>query len=248
MPGARYGFRKGGLAIAAALLGCSLVAYFVGSSLAFAGLAILGVGTAVFALLPSKNTSHQSQVPKLDDLNTPGKTRLKPVVKLREDIVGLIASHEDNPVISAMAMDTQEEVDSIVVRSCEILDAKKKVQKLASGVFRSRAAVSDLQTKLANENDSEVQKSIESALAARKAELQTLEELELTQKRLEANLDEAESTLAQLKSQILRAVAESSDAKAEEEIDPFSEMTRRLRRLSSTMEESIETVSGKNWA
>ncbi|MGI8924362.1 MAG: hypothetical protein ACR2HJ_10060 [Fimbriimonadales bacterium] len=236
-----------GFAISAALVAAGIGALFFGwTPLAAALITVGAIAGLVSAMRPRR--SRGVQVPTLEDVSTPSKTRLKPIVKLREEAMRLITNHTDNPVISAMALDTQTEVDAIVVRAVEILEARRQVQKLSSGVFRSRAAVLGLEEKLAEETDPTIRASTEAALTARREELRILEDLELTQKRLNANLDEAESTLAELRSQLIRAVAESGATSAAEELDPFSEMTRRLRRLSSTMEESIEIVSTKNWA
>jgi predicted house-cleaning noncanonical NTP pyrophosphatase (MazG superfamily) len=239
-------FRSIGLKISVAAIAGGIAAMLFGwPSLAVAAVAV-GVAFGIFAVA-RRGDQPQGSVPSLEDVSTPSKTRLKPIVKLREEIMRLITGHHESPVIAAMALDTQTEVDAIVVRSLEILEAKRKVQKLSSGVYRSRAVVTDLEEKLAGAADPGVRSSMESALTSRRQELRVLEDLELTQRRLDANLDEAESTLAELKSRLLQAVAETGRDSVSEELDPFSEMTSRLKRLSSTMEESIETVSNRNW-
>jgi hypothetical protein len=70
-----------------------------------------------------------------------------------------------------------------------------------------------------------------------------LEELETETARLDANLDEAEAALAELRSRLLKVVATSSEQLAAEEMDPLPGMTERLHRISTTMEESVGLVS-----
>jgi hypothetical protein len=232
--------------VSVALLLVGGVALVVGSP--WFGLLLVGGGLAglgVRALLSGEQ--RDIRLPTLDEVSTPSRARLRPIVKLREELIRLSAAHKDNPVVSAMASDMSETVDAIVIRSVQILEAKRKVQSMTSPAVRARAAVADLETRLQRETDPQTRESIEAALTARRAEVQTMSELELTAKRLEANLNEAESALAELRSQVLSAVAQMSGHEAEEEIQPFSEITMRLRRVSATMDESVETVSGK-WA
>lgn len=232
---------------AALLIGVAAVAGSFGQSLLAAAIGCIGIVLAVAAIAKPPRDSAESALPRLEDLNAPSKTRLKPIVKLREGILQLVDQNAHNSTVAAIAGEMQLEVDSIVVRSIEILEAKKKVQKLAAGVFRSRAAVAELQSKLQTETDVEIKQSLESSLQSRSQELAALEQLELMQKRLEANLDEAEAALAELKAQVLRAAASSPEERAREELEPFEKITSRLRSLSDTMEQSIETVSAK-WA
>jgi DNA repair exonuclease SbcCD ATPase subunit len=169
--------------------------------------------------------------------------RVKPIVKLREQVVNLIETNKSNPVVSAMAFDTLSEVDSIVMRAMDILDAKRRLQRLSAAVYPSRAAVETLENKVLRSTDSTAKMSIEQALNTRREELRILEELEAEAHRLDANLDEAEAALAELRTQLLKVVAASPKQQAMEEMDPLSGMTDRLRRISTTMEESVEMVT-----
>jgi hypothetical protein len=207
------------------------------------GGAILGAAGALTMLALKNRPSHsRPEVPTAADVSTPSKMRIKPIVKLREEIVGMIDSHKSNPVISAMAFDTRTEIDSIVLRATDILEAKRRIQRLAAQVFPSRAAVKALEDKLGWATGA-AKDSIDQALATRRQELKILEELEEETARLDANLDEAEAALAELRSRLLKVIASSSEQAAAEEMDPLSGMTERLHRISSTMEESVEMVT-----
>jgi DNA repair exonuclease SbcCD ATPase subunit len=229
----------------------------IGFSLA---LAFIGVGALVFGNIPagvaalaasgglmlfhfSKGRVDRPSVPTSNDVSTPSKMRVKPIVKLREQVVNLIETNKSNPVVSAMAFDTLSEVDSIVMRAMDILDAKRRLQRLSAAVYPSRAAVETLENKVLRSTDSTAKMSIEQALNTRREELRILEELEAEAHRLDANLDEAEAALAELRTQLLKVVAASPKQQALEEMDPLSGMTDRLRRISTTMEESVEMVT-----
>jgi len=134
------------------------------------------------------------------------------------------------------------EIDSIVLRAVEILEAKRRIQKLAAQVFPSRAAVKALEDKLGWATGA-AKDSVDQALQTRRSELEILEDLEAEGHRLDANLDEAEAALAELRSRLLKVVASSSEQAAAEEMEPLSGMTERLHRISSTMEESVEMVT-----
>lgn len=228
------------------LIAGSAVALVLGSY-AVAGLLLAGGILAGLASMGMREEKEPSQIPTLDELSTPSKIRLKPIVKLRQEIKRLMEQHAGNAAIASIQADMELEVDAIVVRAVQILDTKRKVQKMAAPVARARVMVDELEEKARREQDAQARSSIEAALASRREELRILDQLEISKKRLEANLDEAESTLAELRSQIIRAVAESPEQQAREELEPFSEMAERLRNLSTSMEESIETVSTK-WA
>ncbi|MDQ2986253.1 MAG: hypothetical protein M3R13_05965 [Armatimonadota bacterium] len=209
---------------------------------------VLGTATLVGAMwfylaVVARGQRSGPMVPSANDVSTPSKLRVKPIVKLREEVVAMLASHKTNPVVSAMAFDTQNEVDSIVLRSMEILEAKRRLQKLAASVFPSRAAVKGLEDKFARTSDEAAKASVGQALDTRREELRILEELESESNRLDANLDEAEAALAELRTRLLKVVASSSEQQAAEEMDPLSGMTERLHRISSTMEESVEMVT-----
>ena len=199
-------------------------------------------GALSFLALKPQPAENGPEVPTSADVSTPSKMRIKPIVKLREEIVAMVESHKTNPVISAMAFDTRMEIDSIVLRAVDILEAKRRIQKLAAQVFPSRAAVKALEDKLGWATGA-AKDSVDQALAKRRNELGILEELEAESNRLDANLDEAEAALAELRSRLLKVVASSSEQAAAEEMDPLSGMTERLHRISSTMEESVEMVS-----
>jgi hypothetical protein len=237
--------RRGLLLIGSALLAIAGLAVLrvgggLGPILAGTGLAAVGVLSFLSAL--GKKFTDRNELPNSAEVSTPSKIRIKPIVKLREEIVGMIESHKSNPVVSAMAFDTRLEIDSIVLRAVEILEAKRRVQKLAAQVFPSRAAVKSLEDKLGWATGA-AKDSVGQALQTRKAELQILEELETETARLDANLDEAEAALAELRSRLLKVVATSSEQLAAEEMDPLSGMTERLHRISTTMEESVGLVS-----
>jgi hypothetical protein len=240
MTGGRRGSALGAIAIA--LAAAAGAAYFLASP-------VLAVMAGVAAAIAAGLALARSAAPKADglptaaDVSTPSKLRVKPIVKLREEVVSMLAAHKMNPVVSAMAFDTQTEVDSIVMRSMDILEAKRRLQKLAASVFPSRAAVHGLEEKLLRTEDATAKASVEGALNTRREELRILEDLEAESSRLDANLDEAEAALAELRSRLLKVVASSSEQSAVEEMDPLSGMTERLHRISSTMEESVEMVT-----
>jgi hypothetical protein len=207
------------------------------------GGALLGAAGVLTMLAMKSKPAHTSpEIPTAADVSTPSKMRIKPIVKLREEIVGMLDGHKNNPVISAMAFDTRTEIDSIVLRATDILEAKRRIQRLAAQVFPSRAAVRALEDKLGWATGA-AKDSIDQALATRRQELKILEELEAETDRLDANLDEAEAALAELRSRLLKVIASSSEQAAAEEMDPLSGMTERLHRISSTMEESVEMVT-----
>jgi len=203
---------------------------------------LAAAGALAFVSLKPKVDDRRVDVPSSADVSTPSRMRVKPIVKLREEIVSMLESHRANPVISAMSFDTRMEIDSIVLRAVEILEAKRRIQKLAAQVFPSRAAVKALEDKLGWATGA-AKDSVDQALQTRRSELEILEDLEAEGHRLDANLDEAEAALAELRSRLLKVVASSSEQAAAEEMEPLSGMTERLHRISSTMEESVEMVS-----
>lgn len=229
-------------------IGFSLALAFIGVGALLLGNPAAGIlaliasgGLLLYSFAKAKGTG--PTVPTSNDVSTPSKMRVKPIVKLREQVLSLIEANKSNPVVSAMAFDTQSEVDSIVLRAMDILDAKRRLQKLSASVYPSRAAVETLENKVLRSTDDTAKVSIEQALNTRREELRILEELEAEAHRLDANLDEAEAALAELRTQLLKVVAASPERQAVEEIDPLSGMTDRLRRISTTMEESVEMVT-----
>lgn len=230
-----------GVSLALAAIGLGLMVS--GSSVAI-GVVALAAAAGILALAAfGGRGANTPNLPTANDVSTPSKMRVKPIVKLREQVIALLEANRTNPVVAAMAFDTQSEVDSIVMRSLEILEAKRRLQKLSGSVYPSRAAVETLEDKVLRASDATAKVSIEQALTARREELRILEDLEAEADRLDANLDEAEAALAELRTQILKVVAASPERAAQEEMDPLSGMTERLRRISTTMEESVEMVT-----
>src|SRR5688572_16112826 len=223
------------------LVGGSLLAFTSIFPPIGAGIAMLGL-LGWFLSMKGNVQADRTEVPSSADVSTPSKLRIKPIVELREEIVGMIEAQRSNPVVSAMAFDTRTEIDSIVMRAVDILEAKRRIHKLAAQVFPSRAAVKALEDKLGWATGA-AKDSVDQALTTRRNELNILEELEAETNRLDANLDEAEAALAELRSRLLKVVASSSEQAAAEEMDPLSGMTERLHRISSTMEESVEMVT-----
>ncbi len=229
----------------------------IGLLIAAAGFLIAGVpvgaaaaavaGMVIYGMMVMNEADAQTSglidVPLLEDMDAASRMRLKPMVKLDREIIGLIETHPENVVLSAMRKEVGEEVAAVLARAAKILQTKRKLQKMLQGVHRARAAVEELEQKLSRAADEKVRTSIEAALSSRREELRNFERLELASNRLEANLDEAESTLAELRSQV--ALAAARPAAQAEILDEarLPEMTDRLRRLSTTMEESIEAIS-----
>jgi len=226
------------LALACIGVGCLLLGQVV------VGVVALSASAAVVLVATKKGgAANPPSVPTANEVSTPSKMRVKPIVKLREQVVALIEANKSNPVVAAMSFDTQNEVDAIVLRAMELLEAKRKLQRLSASVYPSRSAVETLENKVLRSTDASAKVSLEQALNTRREELRILEDIEAETHRLDANLDEAEAALAELRTQLLKVVAASPEQQASEEMDPLSGMTDRLRRISTTMEESVEMVT-----
>ena len=235
-------------------LGIGLLAVIAGSvifNFPVGVVAALVTGMVVYGIMVAHEANRDVPfligMPHDSELDTSSRMRLKPMLKLQTEIHDMIESHENSVVISAVSVETLTEVDAVLLRAVELLQARRSVMKLLEGVHRSRSAVAELESKLEREQDERVRASTESALAARREELLNFEQLELAVKRLDANIDEADSTLAELRSQIALIIAQPRADAVEESRPRLSDLTRRLQQLSDTMEESIEAISTRGW-
>jgi hypothetical protein len=207
------------------------------------GVGLLSVGVVVFGLMALSNRS-SANVP-IEDLDNATRVRIRPLVVLQRDITRLIESHPENPVVAAMQMDMQAEVEAIVQRSIGILQARNRLIRLGGGQSRAQTELALLTSRAEAAADTESQQSLEAAIAARRQEVANFRELASERMRLEASLEAAESALAELKSRISVAVGKGGTHIAQEEFEPFSELTRRLKTLSGTMEDSMEELNMK---
>lgn len=181
-------------------------------------------------------------------LDTNSRMRLKPIEKLHDEILRLLQENSSNPILSALEFDMRTDVQEIFKRSIEILRARRALLKSMAGLPSARNAIKQLEEKIRTSNNEEERKVIENSLKHRQEELQNYEKMEEERKRLEAELDEVESALAELRSRILlTSTPTRKEGLSTFEQQDLSEAIQRLQRLSSIMQESLESLSVENW-
>lgn len=215
--------------------------FLTGERLALIGSAAL-CGMGYFAMTHKAKGATSQDPFNLESLELTTRSRLRPIIRLREEIFEMLDSNQDNFIISAMDLDVRGEVNSVLAHSIETAKQKRQTQKLMNTLYASQFAIDDLKEKLNSATDDEVKQSTQTALNSRLSEKKNYDELETAAKRMDANLDQAESILAELRSKIVMAKASSAESTEDSQKQQLEEMTTRLRTLTKTMEESAEVL------
>jgi len=232
--------------LSATLIGI-FIGLFLGGTLAPILLGAVGfVFGALIGFARSQIHETESHPTKILDANS--RMRLKPIEKLHDEILRLLRENSSNPILSALELDVRSDVEAVFKRSIEIVRARRKLLKLMASLPSARNAIKELEAKIRSASNEEERRALENSLQHRQEELQNHERMEEEKKRLEAELDEAESALAELRSRMLLTFASTrKEGFSTIEQQEFSETTQRLKRLSSVMQESLESLSIESW-
>ncbi|HWP30682.1 MAG TPA: hypothetical protein VNK96_03010 [Fimbriimonadales bacterium] len=211
---------------------------------------LLGVVGFVFGALIgfARSQTLEASSSSIEVLDTNSRMRLRPIEKLHDEILRSLRENSSNPILSALEFDVRTDVEEIFNRSIEILRARRALLKMMAGLPSARNAIKQLEEKMRMSNNEEERKVIENSLKHRQEELQNYEKMEEERKRLEAELDEVESALAELRSRILLTSAPTrKEGLSTFEQQELSETIQRLQRVSSVMQQSLESLSLENW-
>ena len=224
----------GGLALA--------VVYFVtGERFAlFTSAAFCGMG--YFGMTYKSKHSASNEPLGLESVDQTTRSRLRPIIRLREEIFAILDDSHDDFIISAMDMDVRTEVNSAMTHSIETAKQKRQTQKLMNTLYASQLAVDELREKLKNATDDDIKQSAQTALNSRLSEKKNYDDLEAATKKMDANLDQTEAMLAELRSKIVMAKASNTESNEDSQKQQLEDMTTRLRTLTKTMEESTEIL------
>lgn len=229
------------------LIGLTAVAgylgYLLGGTTAMIGSALLIGGGIAFVQFASHRARESNTALSLDNVSLASRPQLVPLFKMRSEILALIEENAQNPIIAAMKFDIENELEQTIRHSIELTEAKQVLSKLEAERVRSSQRTESLTQRAEHEADAELKSALQDAVQANHDANKIYQELEDTKKRMEASIIEAESAFATLRSRIALSVAEqiTGDQLTEE---PLTEMTDRLKRISSTMEETVQVLRG----
>lgn len=182
-------------------------------------------------------------VAKLDELNPSLRQQIRPLMKTQEEIQTLLDRNRDNPILSVLSFEIDNEVRQVIAQSADLLVARGKLRKMMFGIAAAKNKLQSLEAKRQTETDSHVARSIDEAIAARRKEVENYEKLRLVDQRIEAALVSAESSLSEMRSRVVKTLAETADSEREYNRQELAEMARRLETLSQTMEQSAKALN-----
>ncbi len=200
-------------------------------------------GIASLARNSSAGDPMRTGLDQVDDLHPNLRQRLRPLLKSQEEIRGLLQKNTGNPILSVLSIDIESEVMQVISRAGDLLAARGKLRKLMFGVGMAKSQLSSLEAKRATASDPQIADSLNEAIAARRSEVENYNRLQLLDERIEASIVSAESTLSELKSRVIKTIADSADAEREYDRQELMEMAQRLETLSRTMEESTKALN-----
>lgn len=229
------------LSTVTALVG--VAGFLVGGPIsAIAGSALAGLAVAFIQFAAERAKKLNSEL-SLDNVSLASRPKLVPLFKMRSEINEMLEQNADNPILSAMRFDIRLEMDEMLKHAVDVCSSQAKLSNLESGRLETENKAQALESKLQEETDDSLRESIGCAIEARKAELKVYKSLAEAQKKMESVLVEAEAAFSTLKSRVALSAAESVSS-AEMTEEPLTEVTERMKRIASTMQETVELVRG----
>lgn len=201
------------------------------------------VGMFALARTSQDNDPTLTGIAKLDELNPTLRQRIRPLMKTQEEIRALLEKHRDNPILSVLSFDIDNEVRQVIAQSADLLVARGRLRKMMFGIAGAKEKLQSLEARRQAENDPNIVQSLDEAIAARRKEVENYEKLKLVEQRIEAALVSAESSLSEMKSRVIKTLAETADSEREYNRQELAEMARRLETISKTMEESAKALN-----
>jgi len=209
-----------------------------------AGIAVFALsGMAALAASNANSDPLRTGIDKVDELHPNLRQRLRPLLRSQEEIRTLLDKNSSNPILSVLSFDIQSEVQQVLSRAGDLLEARGKLRKLMFGSATAKSQLTALEAKRLQASDEQVAASIDEAIGARKKEIENYERLQVLDNRIEASLASAESILSELKSRVIKTIAESADAEREYSRQELLEMAKRMETISRTMEESAKALN-----
>lgn len=216
----------------------SLAVVVVGLVLGQPAVAVIGaalwIGSVAIQSIKRDGARHVSE------LSPTGRHRLSRLTALREQISAILAEHGTNPTIKVIGGEALVEADSLIGRTGTIIASMDELLKIAKDRRESEAELARLQSKLESATSLPEKDSLRLAIDVRQTEIAHYTDAERGVERAKSMLDEAETALVAIKSQLMAAAV----GQGQDDLDPddLRGMVGRLKSLSSSLEEVEQTM------
>ena len=189
---------------------------------------------AYLSIKSSGSQRHESAV------SNEGRTLLRPLKALRNDINKIVDSFGDRPDIKVIGNEALLEADALIEHTARLVEIHDDVVKTLKGRSEAEHEIKQTEAKITSEENGPIKDAMIAGVAARKSELQRYEELEKTKENIVAKLKQAETALFEIKAKLsASAVGAQTD---DLEQDELTGMVNNLKSLSASFDEAEELV------
>ena len=177
------------------------------------------------------------------EISAEGRTMLRPIKELREEIAGYVRSFSDRPEISVIGGEALREADTLIAHTERLVDVRDDLTKALKGRAAAKRELARLRKRAKSSVSEAESRSLRSAVEARENEIERYKTVDAAMRRLVSNLQEAEAALSEIKARLATgAVGAQTDGL---DTDDLAGMVSRLRTLSTSFDEAEEMMEGR---
>lgn len=203
-------------------------------AVAVGGVAVLLWSAFTFSVRQNKVASQQSLI---DTVRPEDRARLRPLIRLHEEIRQVVASNQSSTAIAVVGSEALIEADRITQHVAEMLRMRARVRKPLSESRDPNQSIERLKAELETAQSDMGRQALEAALAARSLEGDHYEQVKAAIDRIDVTITQAEASLAEMKARLSAAAAQMKDEAASEDL---RESLTRMRSLDTSLDEAEE--------
>lgn len=223
-------------------IACLLITV-IGAVVGNLGMTIVGLIGAIAGVgfIAARHAQDSRGADQSDTLSNEGRTLLRPVKGLADEIATLIDTNKDSQTIRIMGGEALEESKGLLGQVVRSLQTRDELKRTLRGRYEAEKEIGDARMRLEFANGPE-KESLDTAIAARTQELAHYGEIERHIKRIELSVNQAEAALAEMKARL--AATASGEKEALGSGDDLRETIGRLKSLSASYDEAEQVIRG----
>ncbi|MCH8978554.1 MAG: hypothetical protein IH945_04840 [Armatimonadetes bacterium] len=192
---------------------------------------------AFFSMRAAAGKRHDSEI------SAEGRTLLRPIRELREDIAGYVRSFSDRPEISVIGGEALREADALIAHTERLVDVRDDLTKAMKGRKEAERELARLRRRTKSSVSEAESESLRSAVEARETEIERYRTVDTAMRRLVDNLHEAEAALSEIRARLATGAVGAQTVGLE--TDDLAGMVSRLRTLSRSFDEAEQMMEGR---
>lgn len=202
----------------------------------------LVLGLVVLAFSTLKNKREMQAQDALDGLSNESRVKLKPLLKLRERIEDQVNAREPTLAAKVIGPEALAEANSLVEHARRLLTVQDSSREWIQRSHEARNSLTSLEKQVESATTDAERTMLESAVTAKKAEIEQYGRMEALLVNIDAKLKQAEASLSEMQARLVSgALLEGGDSK-----DELDQIVNRMKTLSTSFQQAEDDLVHQN--